>query len=122
MSTIEDQNWQMQTARVLEEVRAERDHQRVEKKYSRESDDLYPGGQLARAGVTYAYFGSMLAGAMKPHPEHLRFLWPWNWVSFNPRPDARQALVRAAALIVAEIEKMDRAAARGRRPDAERAP
>jgi hypothetical protein len=41
----------------------------------------------------------------------LEWLWPWSVQWWKPK-DRRRDLVRAGALIVAEIERLDRAAAR----------
>lgn len=36
-------------------------------------------------------------------------VWPWDWAWWKPK-NPRRDLVRAAALIIAEIERLDRAA------------
>ena len=54
-------------------------------------------------------------------PVFLRRWWPWSLDWWKPK-DPRRDLVRAGALIVAEIERLDRQPARGadgRSPDRE---
>lgn len=99
---------ELQTAQVLREIAGERDRQIHGEGFSREHDDAHVPGALARAAA-YAYWGAMLATAMKPLRSYLRFLWPWHVDLFKPKTCARRALVVAAAFIVAEIERHDRA-------------
>ncbi|GIK50339.1 MAG: hypothetical protein BroJett013_30360 [Alphaproteobacteria bacterium] len=109
----DDPRWQMQTCRVLEEVRMERDRQRVDKGYTRTRDDGYAPGALCRAGCAHAYGAAMELEGRKPTRSYLRFLWPWDMAAFKAHP-ARRALIVACALIVAEIEKLDRGAERSK--------
>lgn len=80
-------------------------------------DDDHDRGELARAAACYAlHAGSCLAcpeeSYQRAAPHHgdpvlQETLWPWAfewWKPKNPRRD----LVRAAALILAEIERLDR--------------
>lgn len=90
--------------RALADVAAERKRQIDVKGWSLAHDDLHTGGELAMAGATYAVLGS---GRSVPHG-----MWPWRNEGEWPKPETRRHdLVRAAALIVAEIERLDRAAA-----------
>lgn len=90
------------TAVAISDVRDERRRQIVEKGYELAADDLYAGGALALAGASYA-----LAAARRD-PLQLN-LWPWAWTAFKPGT-RRRNLVKAAALIIADIERLDRAA------------
>lgn len=109
----------MQTVRVLEEIRVERDRQRVGEGYSREHDDRYKPGELARAGAAYALFSSFADGLRAtllgeqrdfswPRLTFAR-VWPWPLPLFKPKSERRRELVIAAAFLVAEIERIDRA-------------
>ena len=110
---------QLQTARVLEEVRAERDRQRVGEGYSREHDDRHKPGELGRMGAAYALFASfsdavrerLFTPAEQGSWTRIAFsrVWPWPLPLFKPKADRRRELVIGAACIVAEIEKIDRA-------------
>lgn len=66
-------------------------------------DEEHPDGQLAMAGACYAAHSEMETTQM------WRMLWPWDGKWWKPK-DRRSDLVRAAALLIAEIERIDRAA------------
>lgn len=93
-----------ETERAMTDVWGERNRQKLEEGYSPEHDDEHDGGELVRAARCYAdptaYVPFRPAGA----PEE----WPWEPESFKPK-SYRDNLVRAAALLVAEIERLDRA-------------
>lgn len=77
-------------------------------------DDRHATGNLARAGAAYAYFGSFDdATRANDHPgSFIRFLvhelWPNSWAGWWKPKSRRADLVRAAALLIAEIERLDR--------------
>jgi hypothetical protein len=89
---------------VIDEIAAERRRQIEVEGWSPEHDDEHDEDQLAKAAIVYAA------------PDWLRQffdandirIWPWDadWWRPNGR---RRDLIRAAALIVAEIERLDRA-------------
>lgn len=83
------------------DVLAERQRQIEELGWLHDHDDEYEQRELAVAASCYAVANS---GATMP-PE-----WPWPPEWWKPR-DRRRNLVRAAALLLAEIERLDRAAA-----------
>lgn len=85
----------------------ERDRQQHEEGWTPEHDDSHAPGAMSRAAACYA-FASF-------HDAHYRddgtpVGWPWEAAWWKPK-DARSNLIRAAALITAEIERLDRAAA-----------
>lgn len=67
-----------------------------------EHDDAHSSGDLMQAAVCYAMGATFISGAKFD-------LWPWDRAWWKPK-DKRSNLVRAAALLVAEIERLDRAA------------
>jgi hypothetical protein len=80
------------------DVITERRRQVTAEGWTLEHDDAQAAGELAAAAACYA-LGSKLP------------VWPWHAKWWKPsRP--RRNLVRAAALIIAEIERLDRANAR----------
>lgn len=81
-------------------VVAERQRQVKAEGYSLYRDDLYANGEMAEAAATYA----SLAG--KPGSSSTG--WPWGQHTFKPSADRRRDLVKAAALLLAEIERLDR--------------
>lgn len=89
---------------VFDDIAHERLRQVVLEGFSPAHDDGHDHGQLAAAAASYAFIASFdeFRGASSPP-----VIWPWAvewWKSTTPRRD----LVKAAALIVAEIERLDR--------------
>ncbi|MDW3683898.1 hypothetical protein RA280_19550 [Cupriavidus sp. CV2] len=82
------------------DVLAERRRQMEIEGWTTEHDDEHDKGELSMAGACYA-----IAGEIDRTPA----LWPWATAWWKPR-DRRSNLVRAGALILAEIERLDRAA------------
>jgi hypothetical protein len=90
---------------AIEDVIAERERQKSAEGWTPEHDDTHSCGEMAQAAACYAYptpWGVNPASETEP-PR----LWPWNRKWWKPK-DRRRNLVRAAALIVAEIERIDR--------------
>lgn len=98
---------------ALDDVIAERARQMGVEGWTLEHDDAHEAGDLAKAAAVYAALGSVPVGAMLGAPimEALRKLWPWSSSWLKPK-DERRNLVIAGALILAEIERLDRAAAK----------
>lgn len=84
---------------AIADIIAERQRQQSEEGFSTEQDDTYVGCQLAAAAICYI------------EPMEAMSYWPADWHddSFKPTNERRN-LVKAAALIIAEIERIDRAA------------
>lgn len=86
------------------DVQAERRRQITAEGWTPEHDDLYCAAELPRAAAAY-----ILNGANDEAPA----IWPFVTKWWKPR-DARSNYVRAGALILAEIERLDRARQGGR--------
>lgn len=91
------------------DVQAERRRQITAEGWTPEHDDGHSHGQMARAAACYA-----LAGSSAPNDGTAALLvslaWPWDEQWWKPST-ARRDLVKACALALAEIERLDRAAA-----------
>lgn len=88
------------------EVLAERLRQVEVERWTPEHDDEHENGELAKAAACYA-LQSALPGN---EGDYLRF-WPSEWDPSWWRPkDRRNDLKRAAAMLIAEIERIDRIA------------
>lgn len=101
---------------VLLDIARERDRQIHAEGWTADHDDSHEGGQIARAAACYAigdthvqrgwgdewHSGGSSSARIK--------LWPWDPEWWKPKK-RRHDLVRAAALLVAEIERLDRIAA-----------
>lgn len=86
---------------VRSTVREERQRQIAEEGYHPDRDDEHEKGELVRAAVMYAM-------DKVPGPGHNPHLWPWRERSFRPKDDHRRNLVIAAALLLAELERLER--------------
>lgn len=79
------------------DVLAERHRQIVVKGWTPEHDDTYIGCELAAAAISYT------------EPMEAENYWPADWHDDSFRPsDYRRNLVKAAALLIAELERVDR--------------
>jgi hypothetical protein len=88
---------------AMQAVIAERYRQIEAEGWSAEHDDAHAPGDLAKAGAVYATWSyAPLSGRRPPRG------WPWARHWWKPA-DTRRNLVKAAALVLAEIEKLDRA-------------
>ncbi len=95
---------------IVSEIAAERRRQVRVEGWSAAHDDQHAQGEIARAAAAYA-----LHAGWQSHPRATGWpffppgFWPWDDAWWKPK-DRRRNLVRAAALIIAEIERLDRAA------------
>lgn len=97
------QEREFQTTAAAHDVLAERLRQVEAEGMKTDGDDGYKAAELPRAAASY-----ILNGANDEAPA----IWPWAKSWWKPR-DARANYVRAGALILAEIERLDRAAEAG---------
>jgi len=94
-------------AGALWDIRAERQRQVDEEGFTSEHDDLHVEGKLARAASCYAYEAGRTDSQRQLDKNYPPPAWPWTTNWWKPT-DRRRDLVKAAALIVAEIERLDR--------------
>lgn len=88
--------------RAISDIWAERVRQIELEGYNAEHDDGYQDRELSRAAAAYAL--------AVPNNRYRPDCWPWSATWWKPR-DQRPNLIRAGALIVAEIQRLDRLAA-----------
>lgn len=93
-------------------IAAERVRQVVVEGYTFDRDDLHTHGELARAAMAYTLLPPEIDGGGYYGRAHLTPLafWPWWRGSFSPTGDRVRDLVKAGALIAAEIDRLQRAA------------
>jgi len=92
--------------RAARDVLAERQRQIEAEGWTPAHDDEHEDGQLAAASASYAV-ASVNPSAFAAPPS----LWPWTSEWWKPST-RRRMLVKGGALILAEIERLDRAAAK----------
>lgn len=85
---------------ALDLIQLERARQ-VSKGWTPEHDDLHADGEIALAAACYALTSRVEVEGI---PRMINALWPWEREAFHPK-GAITDLVRAGALIVAEIER-----------------
>ena len=96
----------------IEAIAAERRRQIEAEGWTPEHDDDHAGGELAKAAGCYAWAAAQsdeLRGVFRDPPPTWPPIWGSKWWKLK---DRRSDLVRAGALIAAEIGRLDRAAAR----------
>ena len=107
------------SATAMMDVIDERLRQQNAEGWSLEHDDAHSAGEMAAAAATYAYSTTLsdrhrqyVSGIYSiENSANLRELWPASWSKSWWKPtDRRRDLVKAAALLIAEIERLDRAA------------
>lgn len=106
-------------SKAIEDILAERARHVASKEFNNEvADKHYDGGQLSFAASSYAddagwqlhqkRFGRDPAHSdgSRDFGQHPPVVWPWDdgWMPYPPRVE----LVKAAAFIIAEIERLDR--------------
>ena len=87
---------------AVQSVISERQRQQSVEGWTPEHDDEHAEGEMAEAAACYAMFANHQGFSLPAH-------WPWSrewWKQSGQRRD----LVKAGALILAEIERIDRAA------------
>jgi hypothetical protein len=88
------------TAVGISLITAERLRQVAVKGYDAEHDAEHANGELIHAAVAYA---TDAAGATE---EHTSAWWPFVPAGFKPAPEPLDSLVKAGALIAAEIDRI----------------
>lgn len=112
-----------QISAAARDALAERRAQVTREGWTPEHDDAHSVGALAVAGACYAFSAASSQYARhstywaRRYTEAFREYWPFDEEWRKPK-DPRRDLVRAGALIIAEIERIDRAALQ---PDHEQA-
>jgi len=109
---------------AIDDIAAERIRQIEKEKWTAAHDDNHGTGEIALAAATYAYAATLHRTEVDFHKKRLdqgiergtvsiiAYLWPWGAAWFKPG-SKRRMLVKAGALIVAEIDRMDREKAAG---------
>ena len=90
----------MSTESVIAEIASERHRQKTVEGWTAEHDDRHSDASMAMAASCYA--------DADPYRGNPPLRWPWALRWWKPTT-RRRDLIKAAALIVAEIERLDRA-------------
>lgn len=90
----------------IDDIAAERRRQIESEGWTPEHDDEHANGEIAKAAACYADFASM-PDTGRITIGGVPLAWPWDWTWWKPK-NRRYDLVRAGALIAAEIDRLDR--------------
>jgi len=101
---------QFQQTKAARDVLFERDRQISAEGWSAEHDDAHGNCSLARAAAAYALVGSSDGRVIgdEMEPSIVTRIWPWDDEWWKPSGVRRRNLIKAGALILAEIERLDR--------------
>lgn len=95
----------------VRDLLTERRRQAREEGYTPERDDTYTRGQLAEAASAYAFWAAPQGNNPDAHVDYLKpkppKIWPWGPEQWKPA-NQRLMLIKAGALILAELERLDR--------------
>lgn len=95
-------------SKASQDVLAERSRQLSEEGWTLAHDDEHVKGEMAAAAICYAAGERLTHGPFKQAPYGWHSWW-WPWEDrWWKRQDRRRNLVKAGALILAEIERLDR--------------
>ena len=84
------------------DVLAERRRQQKVEGFTSDWDDAYTTRAMSVAAACYIHYAdSYPAGSKPPH-------WPWDTIWWKPSPDPRRNMIKAAALILADLDRLDR--------------
>jgi hypothetical protein len=96
---------------IYDEIATERARQ-IAKGFDAAHDDDHAGGELGQAAACYAAPITLLhedrSGVSRGVHGTIPLGWPFRPEEYRPGGDYREDLVKAAAFIVAEIERIDR--------------
>jgi hypothetical protein len=95
----------------IELIADERRRQISVEGWAPEHDDRHDLGELVTAAICYAVAGSALT-RNQPIPDIIATRWPWERAWWKPSDDPIRNLVKAGALIAAEIDRLCRGATR----------
>ena len=92
----------------IELIAAERERQAAKEGWTKDHDDRHKSGELGDAAACYA-MSERHRGRVIWDTSIRILLWPWSASWWKPTPDDRiRELIKAGALIVAEIERLQR--------------
>lgn len=95
---------------AIDDIAAERKRQIDAEGWSPDHDDEHDWSEMLDAAICYTAAARRGYSMNDFLQEIVRRLWPWDRSWWKPT-DRRRSLVKAGALIVAEIERLDRASA-----------
>lgn len=94
----------------IELIAAERERQQTVEGWTPEHDDEHETGEMLGAATSYLQEGyAQIFEDAAPPSVNGHGEWPWDMKWWKPSPDPVRNLVKAGALIAAEIDRLQRA-------------
>lgn len=93
----------------VELIAAERDRQVNQEGYTREHDDEHDDAALLNAAWAYLLASRQIVTKQPGWLHRVPAAWPWGRAWWKPSDDPVRNLVKAGALIAAEIDRLQRA-------------
>lgn len=109
--TNEKMGWFEYETKNWNEIVTERKRQIIEEKYDDAHDDEFTHGELASAAASYALPIRENGQKEKEWNQTLEEIWPFNWKHWKPNDTdegRRHDLIKAGALILAEMDRLKR--------------
>lgn len=103
---MSDSSHQKYMTRGVIAIADERYRQQLQEGWTPDHDDKHIFGDMARAAACYALIGGSSSRSL--WTGDIPNFWPWAGKWWKPS-DCRRDLVKAGALIAAEIDRLDRA-------------
>jgi hypothetical protein len=88
-------------------IEQERERQISQEGWTPEHDDSHDGAEMVRAACCYAHAAALIT--THEIPPVLPGVWPWAADWWKPSEEPIRNLVKAGALIAAEIDRLQRA-------------
>lgn len=92
----------------IELIAAERERQVSVKSWDSKHDDEHFMGEMVGAAITYSAHALGIINYHEVGGSDLIEFWPWDEEDWKPSPDPIRNLVKAGALIAAEIDRLQR--------------
>jgi hypothetical protein len=92
---------------AIDDIAAERKRQIEVEGWTAHHDNEHDDDEMAKAAALYALPPALRILRVNPAQNLLSYVWPWDTKWWKPK-DRRRDLVRAGALIAAEIDRLDR--------------
>jgi hypothetical protein len=101
-------NTELKTVTIYERI-AERRQKQIAKGYDAAHDDQHANGEIAMSAAAYCQSAAKPKLYQKKPGAAFTFpmCWPWKPAEFNPK-NSKEDLIDAAAMIVAEYERLER--------------
>jgi hypothetical protein len=100
----------MKTKSAIRTIAAERKRGVRKHKYTADKDDLLTRGELTKGAMSYLAIADMQLQGVTRAELNIPTFWPFEQSRFQPSEFPTRNLVKAAAMVAAEIDRLNRLA------------